>query len=236
MTEHPLGLAVLLVGLALLACLPWQLRPPRTAWPPLPGRAAARGRDRDRRGPGRAATRRRGRADARVDEAVVLDLLRAALAAGADVAGALDAVGASLPPVQGGRYRRAARALRLGASWTAAWAVERPGGVDGVDRVDAAPGADRPGSRSRARTGRAPDLVAAAEVLAPSWSDGVDPEPLLAHAASSLRRTRSARAREAAARLGVRLVLPLGLCLLPAFVLLGLVPVLLAAGFELWGR
>lgn len=159
---------------------------------------------------------------------MVLDLLRAALAAGADVAGALDAVGASLPPVQGGRYRRAARGLRLGASWSAAWAAQGPDG--------GTPRPTRAGAGGRAGARRVSEPVAAATVLAASWSDGVDPEPLLAHAASSLRRTRSARAREAAARLGVRLVLPLGLCLLPAFVLLGLVPVLLAAGFELWGR
>ncbi|WP_418606028.1 hypothetical protein [Georgenia sp. SUBG003] len=42
-------------------------------------------------------------------------------------------------------------------------------------------------------------------------------------------------AQEAAARLGVRLVLPLGLCFLPAFVLLGLVPVVLAAGGAVLG-
>ena len=39
----------------------------------------------------------------------------------------------------------------------------------------------------------------------------------------------------AAARLGVRLVLPLGLCLLPAFVLLGIVPFVLSLGGRLLG-
>jgi len=44
---------------------------------------------------------------------------------------------------------------------------------------------------------------------------------------------RRSAARTAAARLGVRLVLPLGACFLPAFVLIGLVPVLLALGIDL---
>lgn len=71
--------------------------------------------------------------------------------------------------------------------------------------------------------------------LEPAWSDGVDPTALLLQAARSIRSERRAAARAAAARLGVRLVLPVGLCLLPAFVLLGLLPVLLSSGFDLLG-
>jgi tight adherence protein B len=48
-----------------------------------------------------------------------------------------------------------------------------------------------------------------------------------------VRHARRSSARTAAARLGVRLVLPLGVCYLPAFVLVGLVPVLLALGIGL---
>ncbi|GAB2604787.1 secretion system protein [Pseudactinotalea suaedae] len=180
--EPDVGL--LLLALAVLACLPWARRPLRASRA-LPVRASRRHRS----------------ARELVDGAVVLDLVRAALASGVDVVGAIEAVGAALPGDQGTPYLRAAKALRLGAAWEVAWPVPS----------------------------------AAADALAPAWTDGVDPEPLLVHAAAAIRRTRQARAREAAARLGVRLVLPLGLCLLPAFVLLGLVPVLLAAGLELWG-
>ncbi|KAE8762071.1 secretion system protein, partial [Georgenia thermotolerans] len=56
------------------------------------------------------------------------------------------------------------------------------------------------------------------------------PGPLLRRAAEAVRADRQRQAQEAAARLGVRLVLPLGLCFLPAFVLLGIVPVVVAAG------
>jgi pilus assembly protein TadC len=47
-------------------------------------------------------------------------------------------------------------------------------------------------------------------------------------AADQERRREGAAARVAAARLGVQVVLPTGLCLLPAFVLLAVVPLVLA--------
>lgn len=49
-------------------------------------------------------------------------------------------------------------------------------------------------------------------------------------AGEQLRRDQQAAARQAAARLAVHLVLPLGVCFLPAFVLIGLLPVLLSLG------
>lgn len=188
------GPGPLLLVLAVLAALPWMpvIRAARGWGGGRPDGLADELRGRSRVGPPGGSA---------VDAAVVLDLVRAALAAGADVVGAIDAIGDALPPGQREVYARAARALRLGATWDSAFDTE--------------------------------DAVGLA--LAPAWTDGVDPEPLLAHAAASIRRGRQARAREAAARLGVRLVLPLGLCLLPAFVLLGLVPLLISAGVDLWG-
>ncbi|WP_156251529.1 type II secretion system F family protein [Pseudactinotalea terrae] len=193
-----LGDLLVLVALAVVALLPW-VSSRRAALPASTDGHGGAGRG----GSGRRSDDGRGGAATSdpVDGAVVLDLVRAALSSGIDVVGAIEAVGGALEPQQGAVYLRAARALRLGASWSAAWPVRS----------------------------EVPDA------LEPAWVDGVDPEPLLAHAAATIRRTRQATAREAAARLGVRLVLPLGLCLLPAFVLLGLVPVLLAAGLELWG-
>ena len=140
-----------------------------------------------------------------VDAAVVLDLTRAAIVAGASVPGALAALAEALPPGQGGPLGRVVTALRLGASWLEAW--------------QGAPEGFRPLQHA----------------LEPAWTDGVSPVPLLRQAADTVRARRTARAREAAARLGVRLVLPLGLCLLPAFVLLGLIPVLLSTGSGLFG-
>lgn len=74
----------------------------------------------------------------------------------------------------------------------------------------------------------APVLGAALDGLGAAWAGGTAPGPALRTAADELRRRRARAAHEAAGRLGVRLVLPLGLCFLPAFVLLGLVPVLVS--------
>ena len=140
-----------------------------------------------------------------MDEAVLLDLMRSALTAGAGVSRALDAVARAVPHQQGAPLRAVVAALALGAEWEEAWR-EAPREHEGLRRA-----------------------------LQPAWDGGVSPVPLLRQAADSIRRQRLRRAREAAARLGVRLVLPLGLCLLPAFVLFGLLPVLLSTGSRLLG-
>nr|WP_195969361.1 type II secretion system F family protein [Cellulomonas hominis] len=76
----------------------------------------------------------------------------------------------------------------------------------------------------------APALGAVLDGLEAAWRTGAPAGPALRAAAAELRRTRERAAREAAGRLGVRLVVPLGLCFLPAFVLVGLVPVLASLG------
>ncbi|MGC5615440.1 type II secretion system F family protein [Georgenia sp. Z1491] len=145
-----------------------------------------------------------------LDPAVLLDLCGAALAAGSSVPGALRALGGALTEIGDGSTARALRPagdlLLLGASWEEAWA----------------------GAPAHAR--------ALADCLEPAWNDGADPGPLLTMRAETLRADRARAAEEAAARLGVRLVLPLGLCFLPAFVLLGILPVVLGAGLDLLGR
>ena len=73
------------------------------------------------------------------------------------------------------------------------------------------------------------------EVLAPAWSDGADPAPLLEQLARSIRANRKAIAKAASARLSVQLVLPVGLCLLPAFILVGVVPVLVSGSLRILG-
>lgn len=73
-----------------------------------------------------------------------------------------------------------------------------------------------------------PGLISRA--IEPAWLDGANPVPLLSGAARSVVMRSDRLAREAAQRLSVRLVVPLGLCYLPAFVLLGVVPVVLSLG------
>lgn len=149
---------------------------------------------------------------------VVLDLLGAASAAGISVPAALSAVGRAVGGVRGRVLMDAAAALTLGARWGEAWAFPVGPGQAGR-RV-----ADSGSAAWSVPAGLAP----VAEALQASWEDGAPPGGAVRAAAAVVRREDHARALEAAARLGVRLVLPLGLCHLPAFVLVGLVPVLVS--------
>lgn len=140
-----------------------------------------------------------------VDAVLLLDLIDVAIAAGASVPRALAAVGEAVGGVQGDALTAGATALLLGAPWQSAWA------------------------------GAAPPLAEAVSVLEPSWTTGSAPGPALRGRAGQIRRDRRTRSRAAAGALGVHLVLPLGLCFLPAFVLLGLVPMILSLAGDLFG-
>lgn len=132
-----------------------------------------------------------------VDLPPVLDLLASCLAAGAPLRAALAVVGEAVPPPLGPLLRSAAGALVLGSPPEAALA----------------------GLRGSA------DLERMADVLASAVVSGTAPADQLTALAQDVRRAGQDSARAAARRAGVLVVLPLGLCFLPAFVLLGVVPV-----------
>ena len=64
------------------------------------------------------------------------------------------------------------------------------------------------------------------DALESAWTSGSAPEMMLARSASWERRTRLAEAKTRAEELSVRLVGPLGACFLPAFLTLGIAPLL----------
>lgn len=167
---------------------------------------------------------------ASVSPAVIATALRAVMQGGQDVPRALDAVGAALGVDAGAdasahvgkdavadaaanasanvgthavadaaaALTRAARALRAGVAWEEAWA------------------------------GAPDDVAVLARALRLPWTRGAAAGPMLASVAEELAYRRRARATRAAGELGVRLALPLALCLLPAFVVGGVLPLLVA--------
>jgi Flp pilus assembly protein TadB len=143
---------------------------------------------------------RTARLRAAADLPLCADLLAAALRAGAPVDRAAAAVADALGGPLGERLERVARSLRLGAGSPEAWT-----------HLSDVPGADR--------------LIAAA--IRTSMSGGAM-AGALTRLADDLRGDRSVTAEAAARRAGVLIVLPLGLCFLPAFLLAGLVPVVVA--------
>lgn len=162
--------------------------------------------DRGRRGPLRVWLRRRGVPEpGELSVPDVLDLLALALRAGASTGGALRATADRLPGRSGEELRAVAAALEWGLPEQAAWSA-------------------------------APDRWAsAARALRLAARAGVPPADLLQRAATDARRERLDRLEAATARLSVRLVLPLGLAFLPAFVLTTVVPVILALAGSLLG-
>ncbi|MCF8588682.1 type II secretion system F family protein [Gordonia liuliyuniae] len=139
------------------------------------------------------------------DVAAAYDLFAVCLRAGLPVAAAAEVAAEHAPPVIGEPMARAADLLALGADGQTAWAVDAAGDESFAELAALA--------RRAARAGA-------------SLADGV------AELASATRRRAADEAVEAAEKAGVKVSGPLGLCFLPAFVCLGIVPVVigLAAG------
>jgi pilus assembly protein TadC len=145
-------------------------------------------------------TVRRERAQAIGDLPIAADLLAAVLRAGAPPEQAASTVGAALGGPVGARLSGVGQALRSGASPAAAW-----------QHIADLPGGQR---------------LATAAVR--SAERGTVLTRVLDRQADELRAARAAAAEAAARRVGVLVVLPLALCFLPAFVLAGVVPVVVA--------
>lgn len=138
-----------------------------------------------------------------MDVADAMDLLALALESGAAVPVCLDQVAGESDEPVAGHLRQVAAALRWGVEPRAAWA-------------------DVPDAWSAA--GSALTLADAA---------GTPPAGHLREASRRLRESEQHRVELAGATVAVRLVVPLGLCFLPAFVLLTVVPVVVALASEL---
>jgi len=124
--------------------------------------------------------------------------------------------------------RRATPVAGIPGMFLEIWAVALSGGAS--RGTAAAVVADELGQEDRAIPIdlRAPEEErhAVQEVLALADAAGVPAVELLRARADDVRRDTAAARLVAAERLGARLVLPLGLCVLPAFVLVGVVPVI----------
>ncbi len=128
----------------------------------------------------------------------VADLLAATIASGSPPSVALAAVAGACGPVVGEALRPVLAAIGLGAEPSLAWQASDP--------------ALRP--------------IAGAMVR--SAASGAPLAGVLARVAEDLRRDRQQVVEVAARAAGVRAVAPLGACFLPAFVLVGVVPVVVS--------
>lgn len=135
------------------------------------------------------------------DPAMVLELVAAMLEAGSGLGRALELVAMVAAEEVRGPLRPVVSALAIGADWDTAW---------------------------RSSSVRHPDVQLLRDALGFAAHTGAPSASILYAQAARIRRDRFRRAEKRAASLGVKLVVPLGLCSLPAFICLGVVPVLLA--------
>lgn len=136
-----------------------------------------------------------------LDPAVILDLASAGLAAGSSIPRVLSALAIACEEP---RLTQVSKALLFGVNWNESWSLLLKGKAS-------------------------PEWASyLSQALEPAWKDGVAPDVLLKGSGIRVRAHREQRARQAAQKLSVHLVIPLGICQLPAFILLGIVPVILA--------
>lgn len=144
------------------------------------------------------ASARRRREELEADVPLLVDLLVACLRAGQAPGSALAAVAASLEP---GALRTEIRTvvarLRLGGDPLSTWRA----------------------------LGSHPQLGAVGRTVARALDGGASVADAMADLGQDLRRARRADVQARARAVGARAAAPLGLCLLPAFVLVGIVPV-----------
>ncbi len=149
------------------------------------------------------------------DPALMLDLVAAMLGAGQPLPSALALLADGVDTATAHSLARLLGALELGVPWETAWQLAAGGSS---------------GEPSGAWVGHV--RPAAFEALEPALrftaGTGAPSAAVLYSQADALRRSRRAEGRRRAAALGIRLVVPLGLCSLPAFVALTVVPLLLS--------
>jgi len=172
------------------------------------GPGGARQRVGDSAGPGRISRARRRRNDP-FAVASAFDILAVCLSAGMAVSAAAAAAATCAPPRLGALLRRAADLLAMGADPDTAWQVregDEPDGCEALSRL----------ARRSAASGSA-------------LAQGI------AELAEQSRQDARHTAAADAERAGVLIAGPLGLCFLPAFVCLGIVPVVAGLAGDIFG-
>lgn len=133
------------------------------------------------------------------------DLLGVCLAAGLPVEGALEAVGCAVGGPLGARLRAVAALSRLGADPRRAW------------------------------TDVPPELAALGRVLVRAGESGAEVGDALRTLAAESRAAARAATQAAVQRAGVWVLAPLGACFLPAFLCLGVAPLVLGIAGDVFG-
>lgn len=154
-----------------------------------------------------------------IDPLLGLHMIIVALRSGVAIPRALNVVGAVLPGGHGSWMCEVSRALISGDSWHEAWSP--PHVHKNIQAV----------SKSTSRNKKL-EKIDSSSVLATwlmtslreSWCNGSSPVPVLLALSKHYEITMENVARQETSKLSVRLLLPVGLCFLPAFICIGIIP------------
>ncbi|NEG77767.1 type II secretion system F family protein [Bifidobacterium avesanii] len=142
---------------------------------------------------------------------LILEMLAVAIRQGASIPRALDAVGGAWGGPCGSLMIHVADVLHRGSGWRSAWAV----------------------ACADPRFGAL--MTVLEDTLEPAWRHGSSPLPRIEAAVEQRDRDERRIIEEAAARMGVRMLVPMGLCFLPSFIVIGVVPAIASFGAGLFG-
>ncbi|BDR55350.1 membrane protein [Bombiscardovia apis] len=135
---------------------------------------------------------------------LLLEMVAVCVRQGASIPRALDQIGAACSSDISAPLSQVARLLNQGSDWYSAWSQacshERYGG----------------------------QLKAVRDCLEPSWRHGISPLGRIETTIEQLDQGQRRSLNEASARLTVKILLPTGLCILPAFIVIGVVPCIAA--------
>ncbi|MDP5227574.1 MULTISPECIES: type II secretion system F family protein [Arthrobacter] len=157
-----------------------------------------------------------------------MELAGALLEAGVGVERCLQVLSESASPATAACLGRVSAALAIGAAWDGAWLMAEQHAGSGGARPRSRPASARGAGTGRNAVKERSRLSGLRRHLGFAALSGAPAAGTLYAGAAAERRRRFREAERRAAALGVRLVLPLGLCSLPSFVCLGIIPVVLA--------
>lgn len=165
---------------------------------------------------------------------VILEMMAVAMREGTSIPRALEVIGSIVAGRLGAGMRKASSSLMFGYSWEDAWLAASLACRSGSeDDKQASVSSGTRGKHRKSVGDETPSgdvafaldaLKVLDDALKDSWTRGVSPVGPLESAVEQLDARARASIEQSAQRLSVRLLLPTGLCFLPAFMLIGIIP------------
>ncbi|MDR2748603.1 MAG: type II secretion system F family protein [Bifidobacteriaceae bacterium] len=132
------------------------------------------------------------------DTSLIMELVLSSIGRGISIPRSLEVIGASMENKTGKELQIISRKLKLGNTWSFSW------------------------------KGCSKSLTYIESSLEDAWINGSSPESLIRLKIEQIRKDKLYRAKTAGEKLGVKIVIPLGLCFLPSFIFIGILPVILS--------